>query len=145
MTLESIKVGDTASLTKVITERDVTTFAVISGDQNPLHLDDNFAAGTVFKKRIAHGSLVGALISAVLGQSLPGPGTIYLSQTYTFKAPVFIGDEITATVEVLSFREDKRITKLKTQVFNQDQKLVLDGEAVVVAPKPTQAEVIDEE
>ena len=130
-----IKVGDTASITKVISDADVVTYAEISGDDNPVHLDEDYAATTMFGRRIAHGTLVGGLISGVLGKILPGPGTIYLSQTYQFKAPVFLNDEVTAKVEVISYREDKRITKLKTDVFNQDGKLVLEGEAVVIAPE----------
>ena len=129
-----LKVGDNAQLSKTISDEDVRTFAEISGDRNPVHLDDAYAATTMFKKRIAHGALTGALISAVLGQVLPGPGTIYLSQTMQFKAPVYIGETITAQVEVSTYREDKRIAALRTQVFNQDGKLVLDGEAVVIAP-----------
>jgi 3-hydroxybutyryl-CoA dehydratase len=129
-----IQVGDTASLSKQISDEDVRIFADISGDRNPVHLDDEFAATTIFKKRIAHGALSGALISAVLGMLMPGPGTIYLSQTMNFKAPVYIGEKITARLEVTAYRADKRITTLKTEVFNQDNKLVLDGEAVVIAP-----------
>lgn len=131
-----IQVGDTASMTKRISDEDVRTFAEISGDKNPVHLDDEFAAQTFFKKRIAHGALSGALISAVLGMVMPGPGTIYLSQTLNFKAPVYIGEEITARLEVTAYRANKRITTLKTEVFNQEGKLVLDGEAVVIAPTP---------
>jgi len=131
-----IQVGDTASMTKQISDKDVRTFAEISGDKNPVHLDDEFAAQTFFKKRIAHGALSGALISAVLGMVMPGPGTIYLSQTLNFKVPVYIGEEITARLEVTAYRANKRITTLKTEVFNQEGKLVLDGEAVVIAPPP---------
>jgi len=131
-----IQVGDTASMTKQISDKDVRTFAEISGDKNPVHLDDEFAAQTFFKKRIAHGALSGALISAVLGMVMPGPGTIYLSQTLNFKAPVYIGEEITARLEVTAYRANKRITTLKTEVINQEGKLVLDGEAVVIAPPP---------
>ena len=131
-----IQVGDTASMSKKISDEDVRTFAVISGDQNPVHLDDDFAATTIFKNRIAHGALSGALISAVLGMVLPGPGTIYLSQTMNFKAPVYIGEEITTRLEVTDYRANKRIVTFKTEVFNQDDKLVLDGEAVVIAPPP---------
>ena len=131
-----LQVGDTASMSKLVSDEDVRTFAEISGDKNPVHLDDDFAATTFFKRRIAHGALSGALISAVLGMLMPGPGTIYLSQTLNFKAPVYIGEEITARLEVTAYRADKRIATFKTQVFNQDEKLVLDGEAVVIAPKP---------
>ena len=131
-----IQVGDTATLTKKVSDGDVRTFAEISGDRNPVHLDDEFAATTFFKKRIAHGALSGALISAVLGMLRPGPGTLYLSQTMNFKAPVYIDDEITARLEVTAYRADKRIATLKTEVFNQDDRLILEGEAVVIAPPP---------
>ena len=129
-----LKVGDTASMSKQISDEDVRVFADISGDRNPVHLDDEFAATTIFQKRIVHGALSGALISAVLGMLMPGPGTIYLSQTINFKAPVFIDETITAWLEVTAYRADKRIATIKTQVFNQEDKLVLEGEAVVIAP-----------
>lgn len=132
-----IQVGDTASMSKRISDEDVRTFADISGDRNPVHLNDEFAATTIFKRRIAHGALSGALISAVLGMLMPGPGTIYLSQTMNFKAPVYIGDEITAELEVIAYRSDKRIATLKTEVFNKDNRLVMDGEAIVIAPPVT--------
>lgn len=129
-----VKIGDTAWMSKRVSDVDVRTFAEISGDRNPVHLDEAYAATTFFQRRIAHGALTGALISAVLGMLLPGPGTIYLSQTMNFKAPVYIDDEITAKVEVVAYRDDKRIATLKTEVFNQDGKLVLAGEALVIAP-----------
>lgn len=131
----SLKVGDSASRTKTITDADVQDFARASGDYNPVHLDEAYAATTRFGKRIAHGMLTGSLISAVLGNDLPGHGSIYLGQEFRFKAPVFIGDTITATVEVTAYREDKRITTLKTTCTNQDGVVVLEGEAVVIAPK----------
>jgi acyl dehydratase len=131
-----VQVGDRAWMSKRVHEEDVRLFAEISGDRNPVHLDEEYAATTFFKRRIAHGALSGALISAVLGTLLPGPGAIYLSQTMNFKAPVYIEDEITAQVEVIAYRADKRIATLKTEVVNQDGKLVLEGEAVVIAPLP---------
>ncbi|MGD8403674.1 MAG: MaoC family dehydratase [Anaerolineales bacterium] len=131
-----LQIGNTASINKKISDQDVRTFADISGDRNPVHLDDEFAEKTPFKKRIAHGALSGALISAALGMLMPGPGTIYLSQTLNFKAPVYIDDEITAKLEVTAYHPDKRIAKLKTEVYNQDNRLVLEGEAVVIAPPP---------
>ncbi len=131
-----VRIGDTASLTRRISDADVRTFAEISGDRNPVHLDDTYAATTVFKRRIAHGALTGALVSAVLGMLLPGPGTIFLSQTSNFKAPVYIDDEITARLEVIAYRADKRIATFKAEVFNQDGKLVVEGQAVVIAPPP---------
>jgi 3-hydroxybutyryl-CoA dehydratase len=130
-----IQIGDTAWMSKRIQDADVRTFAEISGDRNPVHLDDTYAATTIFGKRIVHGALSSALISAVLGMLMPGPGTIYLSQTLNFRAPVYIDDEITAKVEVTSYRPEKRITTLKTTILNQDDKLIVEGEAVVIAPR----------
>ncbi|MBI1258604.1 MAG: enoyl-CoA hydratase [Chloroflexi bacterium] len=130
----SLKIGDQASRIKTITDEDVQNFAKASGDTNPVHLDDTYAAGTRFGRRIAHGILTGSLISAILGNDLPGQGTIYLGQDFKFKAPVYIGDTITATVELVKFREDKRIATFHTTCTNQDGVLVIDGEAVVIAP-----------
>jgi 3-hydroxybutyryl-CoA dehydratase len=130
-----IEVGQKASRTRTITAQDVEAFARISGDTNPVHLDDAYAATTQFGKRIAHGILTAGLISAVLANDLPGPGSVYLNQTLTFRAPVYLNDKITATVEVTAYRADRGITTLKTTCVNQDGKLVLEGEAVVLAPK----------
>ena len=129
-----IKIGDTASLSKFITQEDVEAFAQISNDLNPVHLDDSFAARSRFGKRIAHGMLVGGLISGVIGTKLPGPGTIYLSQTMRFKKPVFFEDTITAFVKVTNIREDKPIITLDTQCINQNHEVVIEGEAIVMLP-----------
>jgi len=130
----NINIGDTASITKVITQKDVDIFAQISDDLNPVHLDDSFAAKTIFGKRIAHGMLVGGLISGVIGTKLPGPGSIYLSQIMRFKKPVYFEDTITAVVKVIDIREDKPIITLDTQCLNQNQDVVIEGEAVVMVP-----------
>jgi 3-hydroxybutyryl-CoA dehydratase len=130
-----LQVGVTASRTRTVSARDIDYFAEASGDTNPVHLDEDYAAGTIFKRRIAHGMLTAGLISAVLANDLPGPGTIYLSQSLQFKAPVYIGDEITATVELVNYRESKRIATFRTTCTNQNGDLVLEGEAVVLAPK----------
>jgi len=129
-----MKIGDSASLTKVFSDEDVRQFAKISGDKNPLHLDDQYAAQTRFKKRLVHGMLTAGLISAVLGTELPGEGSIYLRQSINFRAPVFIGDEITATVSVTEMRADKPIVTLSTLCKNQNGETVLDGEAVLLVP-----------
>jgi len=129
-----LKTGDSASLTKTFSDDDVRSFAEISGDTNPVHLDDDFAAGTRFKRRLLHGMLTAGLISAVLGTKLPGPGSIYLSQSMTFRAPVFINGTITATGTVSRIREDKPIVTLATVCKNQDGEVVLDGEAVLLVP-----------
>ena len=130
-----LKIGDSASLSKTFSDEDVRTFAKISGDQNPVHLDDEYAAQTPFKKRIAHGMLTAGLISAILGTELPGEGTIYLGQTINFKAPVYLDDTITATVTVVKLHERKPIATLETICKNQDDVMVLDGEAVVMFSK----------
>jgi 3-hydroxybutyryl-CoA dehydratase len=131
----ALKIGDNASRTKIVTDADIQAFAQASGDTNPVHLDDDYAATTRFGRRIAHGMLTASVISAILGNDLPGPGTVYMSQTLAFKAPVYIGDNITTTVEVVAYREDRRIATLRTTCTNQDGILVLEGEATVLAPK----------
>lgn len=134
----TISVGDTTSLSKTIGEVDVTLYAAVSLDTNPAHLDEVHASQTPFGKRIAHGMLTAGLISACLGTRLPGPGTIYLSQDLKFRAPVFLGDTITATVEVVAL-EDKGRVRLRTTCTNQKGELVVDGEAVVLPPRAKEA------
>ena len=129
-----LKVGDSAERISQITDEKIRLFAEASGDKNSIHLDEAYAATTHFGRRIAHGMLTASLISAVLGNDLPGVGSIYLSQMVQFKAPVYLDDRITARVEVTAYREDKRIATLKTSCTNQDGNVVLDGEAVVIAP-----------
>ena len=131
MTFSGLTIGQTASLQKTFTEADVAAFAEISLDTNPVHLDDSYAKETIFGKRIVHGILTAGLISAAIANRLPGPGTIYLSQDLRFTAPVFLGDTITAQVEILELREDKKIVKLKTTCVNQHGNPVITGEAVV--------------
>lgn len=126
-----IKVGDTASFTKTITEFDVETFAGLSGDFNPVHIDAEAAAKSFFHERVAHGILVSGLISAVIGTQLPGPNSIYMGQELRFVAPVKLGDTITATVEVTTKRDDKRIITLDTTATNQRGDKVITGRAVV--------------
>ncbi len=127
-----LEIGASASLSKTITDDDIVQFAQLIGDNNPVHLDDDFAKTTIFKKRIAHGMLGGGLISAVIGTKLPGPGTIYHNQTMKFTAPVYIGDTVTAQVTVKSARQDKGIYTLETICHNQENKNVVEGEAVVM-------------
>ena len=128
----TLKVGDTASLSKKITDDDIRAFAEISGDCNPVHLDDQFAQTTRFGRRIAHGMLVGSLISAVLGNQLPGKGSIYLNQSLQFLAPVCLDDTVTARVSVTRIRDDKQIVTLETICENQHGEVVIRGEAVVL-------------
>lgn len=124
-------IGARAERTRTIRDADIVDFARVSGDTNPLHLDENYAAGTLFGGRIAHGFLISSMISAILGTELPGPGTIYMGQTLKFLAPVRIGDTVTASVEVIGIREDKRMVTLRTDVVNADGKLVITGEATM--------------
>ena len=125
-------VGEQASLTKTVTDADVATFADLIGDHNPIHIDDEYARKSRFGKRLAHGVFTGGLISAVLGNCLPGPGSIYLSQQLEFLAPVFIGDTITAVVEVTSWRPEKRIITFKTDAYNQEERQVVTGKSVLL-------------
>ena len=127
-----IRVGDSAEITKTIEQSDVDAFASVTGDYNPVHVDEEFAKTTRFGKRIAHGMLTASLISAVLANKLPGEGSVYLGQTLKFVAPVFPGDEITARVTVKEIREDKAIVKLESICVNQRDEVVIRGEATVL-------------
>jgi 3-hydroxybutyryl-CoA dehydratase len=126
------KEGETAKLVKTITQSDIEQFAELVGDRNPVHVNPDFAKRTRFGRPIAHGMWGLSLVSAVLGTKLPGPGTIYLSQTVQFKAPVFAGDTLTAKVKVLEVRQDKPIVKLETTCENQKGELILKGESLVL-------------
>ena len=129
---EDIQIGDTATFSKTIYEFDIYQFAGITGDFNPMHINEEFADTTIFEDRIAHGLLTGSFISTVLGMKLPGPNSIYLSQSFSFTGPVKIGDTITAKVEVIEKQDDKKFIKLNTRVWNQHNKIVVDGEALVM-------------
>ena len=133
--IDELRIGDSAQISKTITESDIELFAKATGDFNPVHLDQAYAEKTMFKGRIAHGLLSVGLLSAVLGTFLPGHGTIYLSQEIKFLAPVRIGDMITASVEVLELIPEKNRVKFRTSCTNQDGKLVADGIAWVMPPK----------
>ena len=126
-----IQVGDTASLSKTVTEADIVNFAGVTGDSNPVHVDAEYASDSMFGERIAHGMLAAGYISAVLGMQLPGPNTLYLGQTLEFKLPVKIGDTVTVTVTVAEKRDEKRILKLDTTVTNQRDEVVVTGGAVI--------------
>ena len=127
------KVGNKATRSKSFSEEEVKQFAEISTDKNPIHLDREFAEASVFGERIVHGMLVASIFSGIIGEELPGAGTIYLGQNLKFKAPVFIGEQVSATVEITHIREDKPIITLKTQCINSKNEVVIDGEAVVKA------------
>ncbi|MBD9512884.1 MaoC family dehydratase [Pseudomonas sp. PDM22] len=130
---EELEVGQKANFQRSVTERDIQLFAEVSGDRNPVHLDAEYAATTQFKERIAHGMLTGALISAAIATTLPGPGTIYLGQNLSFTRPVKLGDELTVELEVLEKLPKNRV-RISTTVLNQDGKAVVKGEAEVMAP-----------
>ncbi len=135
LTIKEIEIGQKACFEKTITETDVYLFAGITGDLNPAHLNAKSCSETMFKKQIAHGALSSGLVSAVLGMQLPGPGTIYISQLSKFTSPVYFGDTIKAEVEVIEKIEEKNRIKLRTTCVNQEGKMVLDGEALVMPPK----------
>ena len=130
---EDLSVGQEASLSKTVSEADIVAFAEISGDKNPVHIDAQYAAGTMFKERIAHGMLSAAYISAVFGMKLPGPGAIYISQTLNFKAPVKIGDTVVTTVKVIELIAEKKRARFET-VCSVNGKAVVQGEAVLMVP-----------
>ena len=132
--LEDLTIGMESSYQKTITETDIDAFAALTGDTNPVHLDSEYAATTPFRARIAHGMLSAGLISTVLGTQLPGPGCIYLEQQIKFKAPVFIGDTLVATVTVEDINQRRGRVNLKTQCF-VNTKLVADGTASMMVDK----------
>lgn len=132
-TFESLAVGMTASYARTVTDADIVLFAGISGDNNPVHLDEEYAKGTKFGSRIAHGMLSAGFISAVLGTKLPGPGAIYVSQSLRFKAPVRVGDTVTARVELTGLEPEKRRATFKTTCSVMGT-VVIDGEATLLVP-----------
>jgi 3-hydroxybutyryl-CoA dehydratase len=126
------KIGDTAYQNKTINNEDILIMANLIGDYNPIHMNDEFAKGTRFKGKIAHGVLSIGLISSVLGNQLPGPGTIYLSQTIKFLKPVRPGDTIKAVVKIIDIEHEKQIITLSTDCFNQKEEHILEGNAKVL-------------
>ena len=134
-TIDELTTGDAAEFSKTITEFDIYQFAGVSGDFNPAHVDEAYAANTFFKTRIAHGMLTASFISTLIGTQLPGPGSIYMGQNLKFLAPVRIGDTITARAEVTEVIKEKKRVKLRTTCTNQDGVRVVDGEALVSAPR----------
>jgi 3-hydroxybutyryl-CoA dehydratase len=134
-TIDELNVGDREVFSKTVSESDVYLYAGVTGDLNPAHVNEPYARKTFFKTRIVHGMLTAGFISAILGTRLPGPGTIYLRQNLNFRAPVFIGDTITASVEVIEIKAKRNRVRLKTICENQEGVKVLDGEAMVSPPK----------
>jgi len=131
--IEDLEIGMTRDLLKEVTDRDIELFAEVSTDRNPVHLDDAYAMDTIFEGRIAHGMLTAGLVSAVIGEQLPGHGTVYLGQTLKFMAPVRPGDMVRAIVTVTEIDYSKRRVTLETRC-EVDGKIVLKGEAIVLAP-----------
>ncbi len=132
--LEDLSLGQSAEIAHTVTDGDIRTFAEVSGDNNPVHLDEAYAAQTPFKTRIAHGMLSAGYISAVLGTRLPGPGAIYISQTMNFRRPVRIGDEVLTRATVVAIDAEKARVTLAT-VCEVSGKPVVEGEAVVMVPR----------
>ncbi len=131
--LEDLSVGMSASFSKTLTDADIVMFSGVSGDTNPVHLDEDYAKSTIFKGRISHGMLSAGFISAVLGTKLPGPGSIYVSQSLRFKAPVRPGETVTARVTVMEIIPEKSRAIFQTQCMVGDT-VVIDGEATVLVP-----------
>lgn len=130
---EDLEIGMEASFQRVVTDGDIVAFAEVTGDKNPVHLDAAYAAKTIFKERIAHGMMTASYISTVFGTELPGPGVIYISQTLNFRAPVRIGDKVTAKVKVVELFPAKRRARFEC-LCHVDGKVVLEGEAMLMVP-----------
>jgi len=135
-TIDELKLGDRAEFAKTVSESDIYLYAGVTGDLNPAHVNEAYAEKTFFKTRIAHGMLIAGFISTILGNQLPGHGTIYLRQELDFLAPVHVGDTITAQVEVVEIMTEKKHARFKTICVNQEGAMVLDGEALVSPPRP---------
>lgn len=136
MTWEPPEVGATATWTRTLTDEDVERYALVTGDRNPLHFDEAFAAGTRFGRLVVQGGLTAGLFNALVAMELPGPGSVFLHQEWDYPAPVFVGDTVTAEAEVLEARSDKPITRLRCVARNQDGVEVLTGECVVYTMGP---------
>ena len=129
---DSFTIGEESRLTRQISDDDIHAFANLIGDHNPIHINDEYASGTRFGKRIAHGLLIASLISNVLGNDLPGPGAIYIEQHLNFLAPIYIDEKVTVTVKVIDWNSIKGHVKLVTNIFNQDNVQVISGQARLV-------------
>ncbi len=134
------KINEQVSLVKQFSPSDVDTFAAITGDFNPVHVDEEYAKKSIFKKRICHGMLVSSLFSALLGTKLPGEGSIYVGQDIKFIKPVYIGDTITAKVTITNIIHEKKRIILLTEAFNQNNELVITGEAKILYPNLEESE-----
>lgn len=139
LVLSEITVGLSKTYSKTLTQKDIILFAACSGDVNPVHLDKDYAATTPFGEPIAHGMWTGALVSAAIATQLPGPGSVYRSQTLNFKHPVKVGDTVTVTLTVSEIKERLKLVVLECEAHNQDGKLIAKGAAEVIAPTEKQA------
>jgi acyl dehydratase len=131
-----LAVGQKARRSKTVTAHDVDLYAEITGDRNPLHFDPAFAAGTRFGRLVAQGGITSGMLNALVAMDLPGPGTVFMSQTLKYLAPTYLGDTLTAEVEVLSVKPDKPVCQLKATVTNQDGTVVLEGECWTYTMRP---------
>lgn len=131
MRISELYVGQSASLKKIFTSEELNCFSEMSLDKNPIHLDEDYAKNSIFGKRIVYGYLTASLFSGLIGSDLPGKGSIYLSQTLNFKKPVYINEEVTATVKITNIRADKPIITLETICTNGKGEIVIDGNAVI--------------
>lgn len=131
-----VKVGQRARRTQTVTAREVELYAQITGDRNPLHFDADFAAKTRFGRLVAQGGIASGMLNALVAMDLPGPGTVFLSQTLTYKAPTYLGDTLTAEIEVLSVKPDKPVCQLKATITNQDGTVLLEGECWTYTLRP---------
>jgi len=134
-TIHNLSVGEKAEFSKMISQQDVTQFAELTGDKNPLHLDEEYAKGTMFQKPVVHGAMITGLISAVLGMKLPGPGALYASQELRYLKPVFIGDSVTAFAEVKEIITEKNRVIFRTGCTNQNRELVAEGISILLPSK----------
>ena len=135
-TIDQLEIGQTATFSKTISEGDIYTFAGITGDLNPVHVDEVYASTTRFGKRIAHGMLTSAFICTVLGTKLPGTGTIHVSQTLEFKRPTYIGDTIKVHLEVTDINIEKRLVSISCLIYNQNEEVLVSGVSIVKPPIP---------
>jgi len=131
-----LHVGQSAERSKTIADADVQRYAEITGDYNPLHFDDAFAAGTRFGRRVAQGGIAAGMLNALVAMDLPGAGTVFMSQTLTYKAPAYLGDTLTARVEVVSLKADKPVCQLRFAIRNQDDVVILEAEAWTYTLRP---------
>jgi len=131
-----LRVGQRAERTKLITDEDVEAYARITGDRNPLHFDEAFAAGTRFGRRVVQGGITAGILNALVAMDLPGPGTVFMSQSIKYLAPAHVGDTLAARVEVLALKADKPVCQLRFEIVNQDQRTLLEAEAWTYTLRP---------